>query len=355
MSGWRFVADLVATEWSRSQEPSSAATSITLACRSMGWDLRAGRWDGELLALVGLRPEQMPRVVPWTEPAARLGGAASNRLGLPAGIPIAVAGHDHVVGGLAVGVSRPGDVLDSIGTAEAILLVTSEPALDEAVRAAGFSVGSHVLPGRWTLIAGLQTSGAFVDWFLDLFGGVPETASDEERYERLEGLVAAAIRRPSGIVGRPTLRGRTAPAPDAGVTASFEGLTAAHRLPDLALAALEGTAFHVRWMEDELERLSGQAIARVRTIGGGTANETLLEIKAALSPAPLELADVPEAVAVGAALVGAVAGDLLGEDAVVGRSVPVRAVAPDPGLATAYDEIYRARFLRSPEGAAVGG
>lgn len=341
MAGWRFVADMLAEGWT-----GAVGTSVTLACRSMAWNLVRAEWDQDLLREVGVRLDQMPPVVPWTEPVGRLGQAAAARLGLRAGIPVGVAGHDHVVGGLAAGVGQPGDVLDSIGTAEALMLVTDAPMLTETVRTAGFSVGAHVLTGRFTLIAALQTSGAFVEWFLTSVAGVSEDAAPGERHARLAALVAAARRRPSGIVARPTLRGRTAPAPDLDATGSFEGLSVADGLPEIALASLEGTAFHVRWLEDELARLTGQPIARVRTIGGGADNDALLAIKAALGTAPLEVVDAPEAVALGAALVASVAAGLAPAESIVSRRVPIRPLAPTDGfVAAAYERTYRDRFL----------
>ncbi|HEY3523670.1 MAG TPA: FGGY family carbohydrate kinase [Candidatus Limnocylindrales bacterium] len=337
MTEWRFVADAVAGAWTGGR-----GTSATLACRSMAWNLRRGAWDDELLSLVGLRAEQMPPVLPWRAPLGRLTTEVGARLGLRAGIPLAVAGHDHVVGALAAGVVAPADLLDSIGTAEALLLVTAEPALDDVTRSAGFSVGTHVLDDRATLIAGIQTSGAFVDWFLTALAGVPADAADGVRYERLASLVAAASRRPSGVIAVPTLRGRTAPLPDPSATGSFAGLTAADGLPELALAALEGTAFHARWLVDELTRLSGIRPRRVRTIGGGSRNDTLLRIKAALSAAPLEVVDEPETVAVGAALVAAVAAGIAPEGVVLERSPAIRAIEARGADRAAYGEAYAA-------------
>ncbi|HEU4672397.1 MAG TPA: FGGY-family carbohydrate kinase, partial [Candidatus Limnocylindrales bacterium] len=221
-----------------------------------------------------------------------------------------------------------------------VLLVTADPALEDETRRAGFSVGAHVLPDRSTLIAGIQTSGAFVDWVLTALLGVPADIEADARYERLAALVGTAARRPTGIVAVPTLRGRTAPLPDRDATASFVGLTAADGPTELALAALEGTAFHARWLIDELTRLTGMAPPRVRAIGGGARNEELLRIKAALSPAPLEIVDEPESVAVGAALVGAVAAEIAPPELVLERTPVVRAVEPVPGEPAAYAEAY---------------
>ena len=51
-----------------------------------------------------------------------------------AGAPIiAVGGHDHIVGALATGLNDPGSVINSIGTAEALLLATEKPLDDPEI------------------------------------------------------------------------------------------------------------------------------------------------------------------------------------------------------------------------------
>jgi len=43
---------------------------------------------------------------------------------------VAAGGHDHVCGSYAAGIVRPGMMLDSMGTAEAVLLATAAPLRD---------------------------------------------------------------------------------------------------------------------------------------------------------------------------------------------------------------------------------
>ena len=58
---------------------------------------------------------------------------------------------DHVCGALALGVTRPGAVLDSLGTAEAVFLATNDVLKDPAVGARGYSQGVHVSGGYYVL------------------------------------------------------------------------------------------------------------------------------------------------------------------------------------------------------------
>ena len=340
-TAWAGVADLVAHAWT-----ASLGTSASLACRTLAWDLRAGRWDAELLALAKIGPDLMPPVVPVDRPVGSLTDVAAGRLDLPSGVPVAVAGHDHLVGAFGAGVAHAGDVLDSLGTAEAVLRVTDRPRLEDAVRLAGFSAGAHVLPDRWYLGAGLAASGAMVEWALDLLGAPAVSAA---RYALLDELLERVPVAPTGIVVRPTPGGRSAPHPEPSATASIEGLRLGHDRASVMRAVLEGIAHHSRWLLDELAGLSGEPIRSVRVIGGGAANRHLLAIKAALGPGVLEAVAEPEAVGVGAALVGGLAaGELGSADDALRLAATASPVRVDGGLRDAYERSHRDRFLGGP-------
>ncbi len=70
---------------------------------------------------------------------------------------LTVAGHDHVVAGAGVGVIAPGDLLDSCGTAEALVRVVAPLDADARRRSVenGVTVGCAVAEGRHVLLAGL--------------------------------------------------------------------------------------------------------------------------------------------------------------------------------------------------------
>jgi xylulokinase len=362
MRHWAGVAELVAHSLS-----GELATNASLACRTAAFDVGERRWDAELLGLAGIGAEQMPRVLPLGAVAGGLTVAAAARLGLAAGTPVAIAGHDHLVGALGAGVSRPGDVLDSMGSAEVALLVTPRPVLTEELRLAGFSSGCHAIDGLGYVAGGLQASGALVEWFIDRYlaeagpsAAAAASATDSDilaaaapsaRYAALMGLLDRAGDGPASSIVLPYLRGRTAPQRDPAATLQLDGSPppapgADPASPEFAAALVDAAAFHVRWMLDELGRLTGAAPERIRVIGGGTRNRRWLAAKAALGPGRLEIALTDEAAAHGAALVAGVAGGVYGsvasaiEDAA--RTEPVSAAA---AVRARYDEAFRDRWL----------
>jgi xylulokinase len=320
-------------------------TNASLACRTLAFDVTTRSWDPDLLGIASLEPEEMPNVLPLGQAVGGLTPTAASRLKLPAGTPVAVAGHDHLATALGSGVTSPGDALDSMGSAEAALVVTAGPVLTEEVRRGGFSTGCHALDDRAYVIGGLQASGALIDWVVATF--LPGTGKDaRDAYARFDHLLEGAGPEPVEPVARPYLRGRTAPHLDLGATFEIEGLRETHGLADVAAAVVDGAAYHVRWMLDELARVSGTRLDRVRLAGGGVRNKRWLAAKAALGPGRLEVVRTEEAAALGAALVAGVAGGVYGSvaDALADVS-PVDRATVGTKVRSAYDAAYLDRWL----------
>ncbi|MGD0121997.1 MAG: FGGY family carbohydrate kinase [Candidatus Limnocylindrales bacterium] len=347
---WAGVAELVALDLT-----GELGTNASLACRTLAFDVTRRMWDSELLALASLGPDQMPPVLPLGKAVGGLTAAAATRLGLPGGTPVAVAGHDHLAAALGAGVTRPGDVLDSMGSAEAALLVTEAPALADEVRRGGYSTGCHAADGLAYVAGGLQSSGALIEWFLATFldpgagreGAGPDAATSEaDRYARFIELLEQAGPGPVEPIVRPYLRGRTAPHRDPAASFEIEGLRESHTLVDIAAAVVDGAAYHVRWMLDELARITGTPLDRVKLTGGGARNRRWVTAKAALGPGRLEVVRTDEAAALGAALVAGVACGAYESvaDALADAS-PFDRVTAAATVRARYDAAYLDRWL----------
>ena len=347
---WAGVAELVGLDLT-----GQLGTNASLACRTLAFDVTRRAWDAELLALASLTTDEMPTVLPLGQAVGGLTAAAAVRLGLPAGTPVVVAGHDHLAGAIGAGVTKVGDVLDSMGSAEATMLVTAAPALTEEVRRGGFSTGCHAVDGLAYVSGGLQSSGALVEWFIKTFlpagtrgaaGEAPGGDTGSERYARFTALLEQAGSGPVEPMVLPYLRGRTAPHRDPSATLEIEGLRETHGLPDLAAAVVDGAAYHVRWMLDELARITETRLDRVKLTGGGVRNRRWVTAKAALGPGRLEVVRTDEAAALGAALVAGVAGGVYASvaDALVDASPFDRATVP-AAIRARYDAAYLDRWL----------
>jgi sugar (pentulose or hexulose) kinase len=164
-------------EWVVHRLGGRQVTELSLASRTGLLDLDTqGPYD-DALEWADLPRELFAERVTGGADAGRSDGAA-----VPGtrGATLTVAGHDHLVAGVGVGVVAPGDVLDSCGTAEALVRVVAPP-LDERARRrvvdGGMSVGWHVIAGRQALLAGLWSGMSLREVLAAL--GVDEAGRDE--------------------------------------------------------------------------------------------------------------------------------------------------------------------------------
>jgi sugar (pentulose or hexulose) kinase len=146
---------------------------LSLSSRTGLLDLAARAPYADALAWAQLPGDLLPELVLAGTSAGVADGATLPQL---RGATLTVAGHDHLCAGVGVGVVAPGDVLDSSGTAEALVRVVAPPLRPEDIRrsvASGVTVGFHVSEGRQALLAGLW-SGLALQEVLDALGVGPE-------------------------------------------------------------------------------------------------------------------------------------------------------------------------------------
>jgi sugar (pentulose or hexulose) kinase len=157
-------------EWVARGLGADECCELSLAGRTGWYDLFEGQWDEELLAWSGTAAALMPPLVAAGTPIGTVTSeAAGARL---RGAVVTLCGHDHQSAAVGCGAERPGDELDSCGTAEA-LVRTVRPVLgpDEVERLtrAGITVDVSIQPERWSLLGGTQ-GGLVMQRVLGLLG-----------------------------------------------------------------------------------------------------------------------------------------------------------------------------------------
>jgi xylulokinase len=322
-----------------------AATDPTLASRTLYFDIRKHCWSEELLALADLSAD-FP--APLAASGTALGPVRKDVLattGLKGTPIVGVGGHDHIVGALAVGLNEPGSAINSIGSAEALLLASDTPLDDPELLHRGYVQGAIETDRRLFYVAGaLSSAGAAIEWFRGITGHPPQ-----------DDLIAEASQVPAGsggVVFLPYLASSAPPFPDLNARGAFLGLTQTATPAALYRAVLEGVALQSRLMLDGMTALPGVGDARrIRLIGGTSRNPLFLKIKASVFGQPLSVVEEPEATALGAALLaGVAAGVYLSFDA-AWRGIERREheIAPEPEWVERYDQLRRSVFADIPE------
>ena len=259
------------------------ATEPSLAARTGCWDVGEGRWLEEVAEAAGFGVGVFPDVLPAGRAMGRVSPGAATRFRLPAGVPVTIAGHDHLAG-LAGSGAGPLDLGNSVGTAETVIGRSST--LPDVASAIDHGLAVTVFPGGdgWAVLASGARAGLAVS------------------------SAAAALGRSEVELDQLSVGGTLLDAP--GLRESLE-----QRDPPRLPEGEPGDVWHT--LLDELASLTVAAAVRVVGLvgprrrlvvfGGGAASRPWVAAKAALAPLPVWRVAVPEAVSRGAAVYGGVA------------------------------------------------
>ena len=300
-----------------------------LASTTMVYGLQERALAPDLLDLFGIDAAELPRLAEAHECAGTLTESGAALSGLPAGIPVAVGAGDDFTNLLGAGVVAPGRLVCTIGTAEVVGALSQTPLIDEAdlLETHGFAGGVYFIENPGWL------SGGIVSWFVETFG----LSGPRE----LDQLAAAAAPGADGLTLLPAFSGAMAPEWIAGARGCWYGLTPGHGRGHMARAVLEGCAFAMRDCADRLIGM-GVPIQAIRLLGGGARSRLWAQIRADLTGLPVEVPEVTDTSALGAALLASVAaGAHAGIEEAAGLVGAVaRTIDPDSANRAAYDEAY---------------
>lgn len=340
-----------------------------------------GRWDEGFFRAIGLEDlaaEGFRRIgteiLPVGQPIpGGLSATAAMELGLPAGIPVGTSAIDAHAGGLGViGAALDGQAPDEQallrrlalvgGTSSCHMAVSAEPRFVPGVWGPYFSA---MQPGLWLNEGGQSATGALVDHVITTHAAYPALAEEAAQagttiYQRLNELLdelAAPLPFPALLTEQlhvmPDFHGNRSPRADASLRGMVSGLRLSATTEDLALlylATVQAIAYGTRHV---IETLNGQgyAIDTVLACGGGTKNPVFLREHADATGCRIVLPAEPEAILLGASMLGAVAGgvhpDLPAAMAAMSRAG--RVVEPTSEAARRYHDAKYAVFLRMHE------
>ncbi|MGE5593148.1 MAG: FGGY-family carbohydrate kinase [Betaproteobacteria bacterium] len=316
--------------------PSDYLVDFSQASRTLLFDQTKLDWSCDLATAAGIPLRILPRVVPSGALAGFVTRETALATGLPAGVPVFMGGHDHVCGALAVGATKPGILLDSCGTAESILSSCPDASVLQAVCKNGFSLGHHVVEGMRYAMGGLLASGGAVEWFMREFCGPSPS------YEQVMDLAQTAKPGAGGVIFVPRLLGSGPPTRDERATGAFARLRASATLADFARAVFEGLGFELRTAVRAMEAAIGMPVSSVIATGGGARNALWLDIKASVLGLPVQVPEVTEATALGAAMLAGIGCGLYRDaDDALARTLRIaRRVEPNESLRRVYEDTY---------------
>jgi xylulokinase len=188
-----------------------------------------GDWDPELLELLEIDGKKLPAVALSTTVAGSLGPEAARATGLRPGIPVVVGANDTTCAAVGAGVTEPGDLMNTSGTVEILVLCTDHPLISKE-----HLLRTHAYPGRWLAMRTVGAGGASLEWFRGVFC---KDMTKEDFYQQYLPSVLGSSRRPQ-VRFHPYLSGDRHRVRQ--MTASFTRLTLGATREDFLLALVHG-------------------------------------------------------------------------------------------------------------------
>ena len=275
--------------------------------------------------------------------AGSLTAEAAEWTGLPEGIAVAVGNVDaHVTVPAALAI-EPGQMVAIMGTSTCH--VVNGAGLVEVPGMCG-AVDGGLIAGQWGYEAGQSSVGDVFGWFTEQ--AVPGSYRDEAArrgisvHDLLTEEAAAQEVGAHGLVAIDWFGGNRSVLVDHRLSGAIVGLTLATRPADIYRALIESTAFGTRVIIEAFES-AGLPVTELIAAGGLIKNELIMQIYTDVTRRPLSVIGSDQGPALGSAIHAAVAAGAYPDVPAAAKAMGKlhrEVYAPDPGRASAYDELY---------------
>ncbi|KAA0550197.1 xylulokinase [Bacillus sp. BGMRC 2118] len=253
------------------------------------------KWSEEMCQLTGIPIAICPPLVESQDYVGQLTSDFANRTGLQPTTNVYAGGADNACGAIGASILESGKTLCSIGTSGVVL---SYEESKERVFDGKVHYFNHGKKDAYYTMGVTLSAGHSLQWFRDTFA---ENKSFEGLLEGLSNVPIGA----NGLLFTPYLVGERTPYADSNIRGSFIGIDATHQRIDFARAVIEGITFSLR-ESVEMFRSAGKSIDTIIAIGGGSKNETWLQLQADVFNATIVKLKEEQGCALGAAMLASV-------------------------------------------------
>ncbi len=268
-------------------------TDPSTASRTMLFNLHKNQWDDEILDRIGIPKSMLPEI----GDSVMIFGHTSPTEFFDAEIPIAGSVVDQAAALFGQVCFEKGSVKTTYGTGCFMLMnIGDEPLLSRngLLTTAVWGIDNKV---TFALDGGVYITGAAVQWLRD---GLQIINSSEETE-----LLAKSVKDTGDVYFVPAFVGLAAPHWDQYARGTIVGITGGTTRAHIVRATLEAIAFQVAEIYNVMQKDSGISIDVMRVDGGAVVNEFLMQFQADILGIPVDVPEINETTALGAAYLAA--------------------------------------------------
>jgi xylulokinase len=324
---------LLPKDYIRFQLTGEYATDVSDASGTLFFDVARRCWSPEMLQLLGLSEEVLPKCYESFQVTGKVSEAAACLIGLHTGIPVVGGGGDQACGAVGTGVVSAGIASVALGTSGVVFACQEDYSVDDQNRLHSFCHAN----GKWHVMGVMLSAAACLKWWVEEVCQLGDAG--------FVTLLAEAATIPAGsedLLFLPYLMGERTPYSDPHARGAFIGLNMSHKRGHMTRAILEGVSFGLR---DSLEITREQKIpiTAVRVSGGGAKSILWRQILADILKLPVDIVNSVEGPAFGAAILAAVGADEFAdvEEACSTMVQVVASTQPNSLNMEKYDVLYQ--------------
>jgi glycerol kinase len=267
-------------------------TDVTNASRTMLMNLKTLDWDDEILEIMGIPKQMLPKIVPSSDPNTWGNTLADGPFG--GEIPVCGILGDQQAATVGQAALSPGEAKNTYGTGCFMIMNTGTdivPSESGLLTTLCYKFGDK--PAVYALEGSIAITGALVQWLRDNLKIIDSAPEVEE--------LAKTVEDNGGIYFVPAFSGLFAPYWRSDARGAIVGMTRYVNRGHFARATLEATAYQTREVLDAMNADSGVELTALKVDGGMVYNELLMEFQADVLGVPVIRPMVAETTALGAA------------------------------------------------------
>ncbi|MBQ9707623.1 MAG: glycerol kinase GlpK, partial [Firmicutes bacterium] len=269
-------------------------TDASTASRTMMLNIHTGKWDDEILEILGIDKSILPKICG----SSMVYGETDPLDFFGARIPISGSVVDQQAALFGQACFAPGAVKCTYGTGGFMLMNTGERAVyskNGLLTTVAWSLDNKL---TFALDGGVYITGAATQWLRDGLKIIDNAAQTEE--------MATMAGTNGGVYFVPAFTGLAAPHWDSYARGTMVGITGGTTREHIVRATLESTAYQIKDNLDVMNMDSGIPITILRADGGATQNNFLMQFKADILGIPVDVPVINDTTALGAAQLAAI-------------------------------------------------
>lgn len=304
---------------------------------STGWyDIINDSYYDEAIDLCGLSKDKFPEILPC---GAVVGNVTDEKCGLSKDTIAVCGAMDQICSAIGSGNISEGIITETTGTALVLGATVNKPVFDTENP---ITIYRH-FNDKFIYMPYCNTAGIVLKWFKETIAAeICDMArkNNISEYQMIDKYAERSECGSGGVIMLPHLSGKSTPEIMPNSSGAFMGITLKTTLCDLTRSALEGVAYMLCEMFEQLKQ-KGISADKILSMGGGANSRIWGEIKASVCGAAIEVNRYGETTALGAAILGAVAcGEYCSVEVAAMQKNVGEIIPPNSEWQSEYEKIY---------------